>query len=145
MCTLRWSAFPQSFPLTFAVLTQFPPLVERSTRMAVVLFCFSVDRLHRLVHLLGLKYDILCFWVEKYQNIEALYCNRVWNSGECIFLMALKQFQGKHVFQSWNPEFHCLVFSILVENYSIWLHAITGMGILSWAHTRAIDCLCFHS
>ena len=66
-------------------------------------------------------------------------------SGECISLMAIKESQGEHVFQSWKPEFHCLVFSILVKNCSIWLHAITGMGILSWAHTRTIDCLCFHS
>lgn len=46
------------FPYTFAMLTQFSLVVERSMRTAVVLFCFSVDRLHQLVHLLGLGYDI---------------------------------------------------------------------------------------
>ena len=42
-------------------------------------------------------------------------------SGECISLMAIKESQGERV----------LAFSILVKNCSIWLHAITGMGILS--------------
>lgn len=61
------------------------------------------------MHLLGLEYDTLCFWTEKYQYITALKQS---TNGEFSSLVVIKDAHGEHVFPSGKTEFHSLVMKL---------------------------------